>query len=300
MSSPNKKYIKTISKHYDIKKINTKEERNNKIIINIIKFNNFIKTILIKEYSNESVLDFGSGKGGDLFKFQKNGYKIYMGLDISKESIKEAKNRSFNSFKEFSSINFKVQDCFNESFDLKMKYEVISCQFALHYGFLNQITVNNMISNICLHANNYVILTIPDMSCIERRRKREGNKFGNKYYNIEFKEREIIKIDNRKILPCGCNNEKIKDEELNYGLGYNFTLIESINECKEFLIEENNFIKKMALHKFTVKKDENFIYFFNLNYNSNKILYNKMVNNILKEEELDVIRLYKILVFQRN
>src|SRR5690606_22126805 len=85
-----------ISSHYD-NTINSKSQENSDIE-NIRKFNNFIKSILINLTVNQgdSVLDLGSGKGGDLNKWCNRKIKLLTSVDISKKSLKEAENR-FNN-----------------------------------------------------------------------------------------------------------------------------------------------------------------------------------------------------------
>ncbi|KAF7700609.1 mRNA cap guanine-N7 methyltransferase [Cucumispora dikerogammari] len=401
--SRSQKRIKMIQLHYnDQKKLTTRQERAAKPTINILNFNNFIKTLLIKQFSESTVLDIACGKGGDLFKYLKNGYRYYVGLDFSEASIKEAlrrsevikrneqirvcesmrkdkevhtntlkvsenNNKSSNDSmtserlktKTWDKINgevcineqtkslgdvklskpvrsdhdaepvyknnkqidrlrksddnskikkheestfdmrFEVQDCFNTSFNLNQKFEVVSVQFSLHYAFINTVTVNTALSNICLHSSKYVMLTIPDPSRILQRRSVQGNKFGNKYYSIEFRQNEKQEKDERKSFDCQCANEYIKDEEKTYGKSYDFTLIGSVEKCVEFLINEKILIKKMKSHKFELVKNENFIEFFNANRRENDELYRRLIKKTLNEDELYVVRLYKIMIFKK-
>ena len=61
-------------------------------------FNNWIKAVLINKYTHLlgydlSVLDLGCGRGGDLIKFFQTKVKLYVGADISEESLKNAMER---------------------------------------------------------------------------------------------------------------------------------------------------------------------------------------------------------------
>jgi len=61
-------------------------------------FNNFIKSVLINEHTwgkfNLSVLDLCCGKGGDLpHKWRQARIAHYVGADLSRESIKSAKEK---------------------------------------------------------------------------------------------------------------------------------------------------------------------------------------------------------------
>lgn len=61
-------------------------------------FNNFIKSLLINQFSyksgeNLSVLDLCCGKGGDLRKWAKNKVTHYFGVDLSPNLVQEAQRR---------------------------------------------------------------------------------------------------------------------------------------------------------------------------------------------------------------
>ena len=157
-----------------------------------------------------------------------------------------------------------------------------------------------MLSNICRHATKHVILTIPDVSCLLRRKSRFGKKFGNQFHELEFKEQEKSKPHDRKALECGCENIKIDNEEQNYGLPYDFTLKDSVGECEEYIIHTDVLIKKFESHGLKMIEHKNFINFFNDNYKDYRQLHDRMVRHLLTEEELDVVRIYCVLVFERG
>ncbi|EPR79987.1 mRNA capping enzyme [Spraguea lophii 42_110] len=189
-----------IAEHYNsIKSINKKERTQSKII-NIRNMNNFIKSILIKKYTkaDNSVLDIGCGKGGDIFKFAHQNIKYYTGIDIAENSIEEAKQRCANRNIKFNT-QFLVQD-YTQKFNYKEKYDVISAQFTYHYSFFSEQSFQNSLCNILQHTKigSYVIMSIPDKETIVRRYKKYGNGYGNEYYKITFKK---------------DNNKESKDDE---------------------------------------------------------------------------------------
>lgn len=297
---PQKDKANIVSSHYNKIPPGTLDSRDSKLAINIRKMNNFIKSVLINKYSENSVLDIACGKGGDLKKYYKNNFKEYMGVDIANLSIEEAKNRSRGLGNKMVAT-FKVQDCFGENFSLGKKYDLVSCQFSLHYAFINATTVNTTLSNFCRHASKNIILTIPDASCLFRRKARHGIEFGNKFYQCCFKEIEKSDPDTRQRLECGCNNNRIKDEEKNYGLPYDFTLIDSVKECEEYIINAEILINKLESHGFKMIEHKNFIDFFNENYNKKREIFKRIMHEVsLTEEELNVVRLYSILVFKKD
>ena len=74
-----------IKQHYNRLKNDPNTKQKN-TTINIRRINNYIKTCLLLKYvaKNDTVLDLGCGKGGDLLKYQKIGIKEYYGIDIGK------------------------------------------------------------------------------------------------------------------------------------------------------------------------------------------------------------------------
>ena len=75
-----------------------KEGRKASRIIFLRSFNNWVKASMINKYckslGNEiSVLDLCCGKGGDLDKYFMNRIKLYVGADISKDSLDNAMQR---------------------------------------------------------------------------------------------------------------------------------------------------------------------------------------------------------------
>lgn len=84
-----------IESHYDEKKQNTLEERQQSRIINIKCFNNWVKAVLINEYvkRNDNVVDLCCGKGGDLIKWNKAKIFHLLGVDISSVSITQCNDR---------------------------------------------------------------------------------------------------------------------------------------------------------------------------------------------------------------
>lgn len=95
-----------IKRHYDNIKIEKIECRFNSPILNLRNFNNFVKNSILTIYldklkliAGENIktkltsLDIGCGKGGDLFKWRKNGITHLVCADISKKSLDECVRR---------------------------------------------------------------------------------------------------------------------------------------------------------------------------------------------------------------
>ncbi|RVD90762.1 mRNA capping enzyme [Tubulinosema ratisbonensis] len=273
-----------IKEHYEKSKIYSTVERKMLATINIRSFNNFIKAILIKKYvnRNDSVLDLGCGKGGDLNKFRTSNIYEYVGIDTSENCIKEAKSRYEKKNNKFKGT-FIASDCFNEPIDLKKQFDIISIQFSFHYAFSSQESLNTTLKNISDHLKigGYVIATIPNSKALKRRYEKYGNNFGNEFYTVEF------------VKDLKSNTDKL-------GVEYYFTLKDSLDKCLEYLIYDDFLEKECKKYDLKLIEFKDFISFFNENFKNNSDLYNKMVQTILNDKELDVPRLYSILVLKKE
>ena len=111
--------------------------------------NNWIKGTLIARYLDHifdevkdgeiSVLDLCCGKGGDQKKWQMGRVDHVTFVDVSSASIDICKERyeslsSRRFYRRLYSADFVVHDC-TTPLHLERLYNIVSCQFALHYGF---------------------------------------------------------------------------------------------------------------------------------------------------------------------
>ena len=129
------------------------------------------------------LLDLCCGKGGDLFKWEKTNIKKVLGIDVSRDNIYNRENgacvrymnyQKKNQYRDdLMEIDFLVGDCGNsirmlEAFsDTKsetyykenylmgdgypIKFDIVSCQFAIHYFFDNYDRVQTFIDNVDEH-----------------------------------------------------------------------------------------------------------------------------------------------------
>ena len=155
-----------------------------------------MKSLLIDEYAKRqglSVLDLCCGKGGDLpYKWKSKRIAHYVGTDLSKESVKSAKekhediissaeNRMMdrrNQTTRFPAI-FIVQDAGDDenllddilkkeqslkSIQNKIMFDLVSTQFAIHYMFENHRKLKAFLRNVTdrLEEDGYFIGTTVD------------------------------------------------------------------------------------------------------------------------------------------
>lgn len=276
-----------IKEHYENIKAYKKEEREKLETIKIRMFNNFVKSVLIKEHvlPNQYVLDIGCGKGGDLLKYKAAKIFGYYGVDVSKNSIKEASERLKKCGIKFHA-EFHEGDFYNKPVVLETSFDVISIQFSLHYAFSSYKSFKNTLRNISMHlkTGGVVIATIPDYDVLTNRLKKYGPKFGNTLYRVNFKRtyEEIISSGDR------------------FGLEYIFTLKEAVEDCVEYMIDINAL--RLSLDDFGLEiiEKEGFIDFYNKKRKLHTDIFEKTIGDvILSEDDLAVVRLYSIIVIKK-
>ena len=137
------------------------------------------------------VMDIGCGKGGDLGKWQQapQAVGLYVGLDPAETSIQQARERyqqMRRGRRPIFDARFLPQDCFGAWIgDVGIVREVgidpnaghgqpsrwggggfdlVSCQFAMHYSFESEEKVRMMLRNIagCLKKGGRFIGTVPN------------------------------------------------------------------------------------------------------------------------------------------
>jgi SAM-dependent methyltransferase len=142
----------------------------------------------------KSVLDLGCGRGGDIMKMYHSRVGEYVGTDPDYEGLFGAIDSAmvryktnvdkypdftratfvhadgtveFNSDlqeKKLSNMTPENKKLIDKIFTKTKKFDIVNCQFALHYLFDSQTSVNNLISNIknYLRDDGYFICTLFD------------------------------------------------------------------------------------------------------------------------------------------
>ncbi|KAI5075435.1 hypothetical protein GOP47_0009959 [Adiantum capillus-veneris] len=223
-----------IAEHYSNRSNQTVQEREASPIIHLKKLNNWIKSVLIQLYAkkNDSVIDIACGKGGDLIKWDKAKVSYYVGIDLAKGSIEDARTR-YNGDASHKSKSFSFParlihaDCFTVHLDEVLQdegpFDICSCQFALHYSWASEEKARVALQNVSavLKPGGYFIGTMPDANVIVRKlRETDGLEFGNSCYNVEFGD----KYQEKKFLPSEP-----------FGIQYQFHLEDAVS-CPEWLV----------------------------------------------------------------
>ena len=158
-------------------------DRADSLLFHMRALNNWVKSILINEYSRrdgDCVLDLACGKGGDLMKWTKRNLALYVGVDIAQKSLEDAVER-YTSFARggkggadrhrkktdarFIQGDLGVVDllrdemhCWNETEgwhdavplpgSAAGSFSIVSVQFSLHYMFGDAERANRFFSTV--------------------------------------------------------------------------------------------------------------------------------------------------------
>ena len=231
-------------------------------------FHNGVKSDLYldarKAVSNGRLLEVGSGRAGDLHKWRLNKFNDVVGIEYNNENIKFAdtrvvelrKNKKFG--KTLGKMTF-IHGDFNKAiypdFDFvlspankskaedefvsKYSFDVVSCQFALHYFFSSSETVLQMIKNVAdsLKVGGYFI----------------GTAFDGKRIFDALKKLRVTKSN-----PTPKLEGRNDDDELMWS-------IEKDYDEKKFLISKPNYGMKIKVFISTIGT-ENIEYLINFKY----------------------------------
>ena len=158
------------------------ERREHSTVSVLRKFHNFIKRILIINVANLywsqhpkeeiSLLDIAVGRGGDMFKWNEVGIKNVFGFDKNESSINSinpfdpgAKERYAKAQGIETNIEYFVGDAMQPNMELMRNigkfmekhnlinkknpelsgFQIMSCQFAMHYFFQSEIALRNVL-----------------------------------------------------------------------------------------------------------------------------------------------------------
>jgi mRNA (guanine-N7-)-methyltransferase len=306
----------------------TVEERRKSSSIKAMRdFHNWVKKILISNVSNYyysklhskiNILDIAVGRGGDLFKWinTTNGKKVLIdkvfGFDSNEMSVKSKDPFNPGALQRLEGIDtkgikikFDVGNAMRPSMELLNNissfspkgYQIVSCQFAMHYFFKSKQDLDTVMKIVSgyLVSGGYFIGTILDETKI--RNDITGNLF-NLVPTNPFKPKSPY------------NNE------------YSFEILDSNDEgnyfntmgtSTEYLVNQKEFVE--VAKKYNLVPDKNFFEPYKM---ENKTEYTNSVspfvsfteilklwkpkpgNPYMNEDELQLNSLYTTFVFKKN
>lgn len=198
------------------------------------RFHNFIKSNMISTFVDRnyfdgkvSVLDLACGRGGDINKFYYGGITRYVGVDIDndglmnnidgavtryKKLLKKGRgkkiNMSFIHGNVGALLNFQDQQkalgylsknnekLYNDLLTESNTFEIINCQFAVHYLLKDELTWNNFLSNINKHlkVGGFLLLTTFDGTRVNDLFKNGKSRYDSSYIDSTGKTKNLFTI----------------------------------------------------------------------------------------------------------
>ena len=165
MNYQNPLVIENITKQ-EIQSSNYFQEHDNTIYKASRNFNSYVKATLLEKYKDtEWTLDMASGKGQDLFRYPQYNYANVLFVEIDKNALFELisrKHQFSNDRKHNNSTNIKIQQLdLNKNYKENIEqitasylmipnsgFDIIVCNFALHYLIATQNNLTNVIKFI--------------------------------------------------------------------------------------------------------------------------------------------------------
>lgn len=212
---------------------NNFRDRKESSIINIRTYHNWVKRELITqscEYLKENydiesptLLDLSCGKAGDQNKWISNGIMTVVGFDIDAESIREAKrryNEMIMNMKKKGESNlpnyeFYVMDLSDpnnlDRIDQIIggrKFDIVSCQFAIHYFFKTQVTMDTfmtIVSRYIKHDGIFIGTTMNGDKIMEL--MGDKNVIENEIFKIVGKEKSGGMYGNTYVVSLGKESD---------------------------------------------------------------------------------------------
>ena len=288
--------------------------------------NLYIKKKLINGVSeaNDTLIDYGVGKAGDIAKWSDAKLSFIFGIDENKDNINNridgACARYLNEFKNkrkdkvprmlFVNGNCSSNIRNGEAFETKKEKEIVdavfgngpkdesilgkgvyeqygkgkegfnisSCQFAMHYFFENETTLNNFVRNLseCTKLNGHFIGCCFDGDTVFKKLAHK-----NKGESLVIMENGIKKFELKKLY----SQTGFPDDEtsLNYPISVYQDTIGM--EFEEYLVNFKYFIRVMENYGFVLMESKNAI---NIGFPDSTGMFEELFKNMENDLERDV------------
>ena len=257
-------------------------------------YHNWIKSNMILTYckNKSAVLDIGCGRGGDISKFIGAGVGELVGIDRDNNGLYVINDCAYSRYKSAQKHNPKIppmvfinadatglfnvgsqeQILTNMSNQNKQlittylskgkKYDVINCQFSLHYYLSDAISWKNFCQNINDHTTNnaYLLITTFDGSIVRSKLQKKSKLTISYTDNAGTKSTfaEITKLysdsDTNKLgLAIGVHNSTISNSQTppitEYIVEPDFLIKSMEKNCGMELVESDSFFNLFELYK---------------------------------------------------
>lgn len=221
------------------------------------KFNSMVKNNLYNMVCKKikkkiTIVDLSCGKGSDVFKISKLGFKNNIFVDVDPTAIEELNNRilnlkSNNKFKTYNIDLFENVETLTKKIEVK-EANVISMNFAIHYFMKDDKSFDNLVKYMASISKKETYIIITFMSGRRVFDALENNTYNNVKYPIVKKYiSDKLELNNQLIeIKLPFSNGEFYEEPLvnedyvrDMFLKYDFTSINK-NTFSSFSNDKNN------------------------------------------------------------
>jgi len=135
-------------------------------------FHNHVKRLLLRRFARGALLDLCCGRGGDLQKWWDAGVRYVLGIDLAELEVEEARRRYAREREKRSRRGQPVMEAEffpyahlgEREMEWDRAFDVVSCQFAIHYFFVQERAVRTFLRNAsaALRPGGIFLATFPD------------------------------------------------------------------------------------------------------------------------------------------
>ena len=247
-----------------------------------------------------TVLDLACGRGGDFKKWVLQGADVYVGVDVSAQSVAECQGRAddYRQAKGKPQVALAITGSMSDhqlptliekalaghGMPPPVVFDLISCQFAIHYTFDSEESLSQLLANVSslLAPQGHFIITSVDARCLNKHLEESSpaNDFGNAVYRVRFSETP----------PAGLDA---------MGIRYTFNLSSAVEECDEYVIHMPTLQRLAKQHDLELIHHQNFGTLTQSNLEAYGHLLDPMQVSPVSADEWEAIQLYCAMVFKR-
>jgi SAM-dependent methyltransferase len=276
------------------------------------KFHNWIKLQLILKWSSElkntfmsdiSLCDIACGMGGDMLKWKQSGINYVHGIDKNPKSIGEAIKRKCKGELRPEKYIFNIIDVNDPNniknfskgarINIKDRFELITCHFAIHYFFRNEYTVANFfnfVNHILKPGGMFIFTYIDSVSLLKLIFENKNNSV----CKIELTPGDNILETYNNLEKIGnINNDVIVGKEYSFKLN-NTIYFDSYGQSKEYIVTDQTVKYYASKHGLVLKEYlpfETWMGIYKLHSNGRSI--------DMSSDEIDISKLYKSVILTK-
>ncbi|KAG5479014.1 hypothetical protein LSCM1_02856 [Leishmania martiniquensis] len=295
------------------------------------RFNNWVKSALLsttaaairralKPPAKLHALDLCCGRGGDLLKWQHIRPAFLFMTDASVECVAEAAARYSTSEGQSVKVTngkqkgfpafFAVHDAFDAASGLREDllkrgpFQLISCQFSMHYGCRSKegmrYFVKAIADSLAPHGR-FVGTTVSDKELLLRA-KEHGAEFGNDVYGVRFGADAFAQLQSANFEPA----------KLSFGVPYVTKVERSVQDLTEYVVPWGAFVELCGEHRLRLVLEDDFIHYYDhhkdtehgkamtLEQHRKRDSNGNVVDSTLSPSERAAVGLYRLFVFEKT